>query len=99
MDVTIPPGETTTIWLPGATAIRIDARYRVIAVDGTSSDTPLGAEWLVQDLRDGTYGDFHQLRPAVECFDTTCAQGGQHGTAEERAGRVPSSPEDRERHP
>ena len=28
MDITIPPGETATIWLPGATAIRIDAEHR-----------------------------------------------------------------------
>ena len=55
MDITIPPGETATIWLPGATAIRIDAEHRVIAVDTTSTNfadsEPLIPEWLVQDLR------------------------------------------------
>jgi hypothetical protein len=90
MNITIPPGETATIWLPGATAIRIDDRHRVIAVDTTSTNfadsEPLIPEWLVQDLREGSYGDFHQLKPADECFDSTCAgQGGQHATAEERA--------------
>lgn len=90
MDITIPPGETATIRLPGATAIRIDAEHRVIAVDGTSwsgtaEDGPLGPEWLVQDLRDGTYGDFHRLRPADECADRDCARSGQHATTGELA--------------
>ena len=55
MDITIPPGETATIWLPGATAIRVDAEYQVIAVDTTSTNfavgEPLIPEWLMQDLR------------------------------------------------
>ena len=100
MDVTIPPGETATIYLPGSAAIRIDAAHRVIAVDYVSTMTsgnddfdacaaaaaaPLAPEWLVQDLREGTYGDFHQLKPAGECLDKDCAGSGQHATAEERA--------------
>jgi hypothetical protein len=101
MDITIPPGETATIWLPGAIAIRIDSGHRVIAVDGVSTmtadagdfavscavaDAPLAPEWLVHDLRGGTYGDFHQLRPAAECFDSACGGvRGEHVTAEELA--------------
>lgn len=100
MDITIPPGETVTAYLPGSVAIRIDTRHRVIAVDYVSTmtadardfdamneaaDVPLAPEWLVQDLREGTYGDFHQLKPAGECTDADCAGSGQHATAGDRA--------------
>lgn len=80
MDITIQPGEDVTIRLAGATAIRIDPEHRVIAVDGTSTadSGPLAPEWLVLDLRDGTYGDFHRLTPADGCFDRDCARSGQH---------------------
>lgn len=100
MDITVPADEITTVYLPGSAAIRIDSRHRVIAVDYVSTmvadaadfaavnaaaDAPLVPEWLVQDLREGTYGDFHQLKPAGECIDVDCAGSGQHATAGERA--------------
>jgi prevent-host-death family protein len=79
----IPPaGHAITIELPGLTAIRIDTAGRVVAIDcisGVANDAePLSPEWLVRDLRDGTYGGFHRLKPADECFDTECAASGQH---------------------
>jgi hypothetical protein len=89
MEITVPPGEVVTVLLPGATALRIDARHRVMAVDTVSTAVHQGGSlrpaWLVQDLREGTYGDFHQLTTAAECFDSTCAASGQHVTAAERA--------------
>jgi hypothetical protein len=82
VSIRIPPGQVVTITLPGLTAIRIDTAARVAAIDGISGsatrEEPCSPEWLVHDLRDGTYGDFHRLRPASECFDADCAGSGQH---------------------
>jgi hypothetical protein len=64
--------------LPGLTAIRIDTRRRIVAVDGTSGSRPVGPEWTVLDLRDGTYGGFHRLIPADMCFDSECVAAGEH---------------------
>lgn len=77
------PGQSMTIEIPGMTAIRIDAERRMIAIDcisgRASEDGPRDPEWTVHDLREGTYGDFHRLRPAGECFDAPgCARRGQH---------------------
>jgi hypothetical protein len=75
------------IELPGLTAVVIDPVNRLIAVDGISGNmnaTPLDPEWSVRDLRDGTYGDFHRLRPAGDCLDASCAASGQHDVAEGR---------------
>jgi hypothetical protein len=60
-----------TIELPGLTGIRIDTERRIIAIDGLSGscDEPLFPDYAVHDLRHGTYGDFHRLKPAGECFD------------------------------
>lgn len=71
---------TLTIELPGLTAIRIDAKTRTIAIDGISGTAhELSPGWFIADLRDGTYGDFHRLRPSDECFDPQgCASEGQH---------------------
>jgi hypothetical protein len=66
---------TVTITLPGLTAIRIDPKTRTIAIDtisGHPRDPESLAEWFVADLRNGTYGDFHRLRPGHECNDPEC---------------------------
>lgn len=83
-DIVIADGAVLTITLPGLTGIRIDATTRLIAVDGYSGDTAGGGllpEWRVADLRDGTYGDFHRLRPPGECPDPNCVAAGQHAIA------------------
>lgn len=64
--------------LPGLTAIRIDTARRIVAVDGTSGSGPVGPEWTVLDLRDGTYGGFHRLIPAGMCIDAECVAAGEH---------------------
>ena len=77
--------DVLVIELPGLTAIRIDAKARVVAVDGMSGnpgDEPLSPEWQVLDLRDGIYGGFHRLIPADMCFDADCAGAGEHVSAE-----------------
>src|ERR1035441_4762796 len=78
----IPPaGHAIMIELPGLTAIRIDTGTHTVAIDcisGLVDPEGLGPEWTVRDLRDGTYGGFHRLKPADECFDTECAASGQH---------------------
>jgi transcriptional regulator with XRE-family HTH domain len=85
VSIRIPPGQVVTITLPGLTAIRIDTAARIAAIDGISGtatrEEPCEPEWLMHDLRDGTYGDFHRLRPASECFDAECAENGQHAPA------------------
>jgi hypothetical protein len=62
-----------TVELPGLTAIRIETATRTIAIDNISGTTTRGEpclpEWTLHDLRNGTYGDFHRLKPAGECFD------------------------------
>jgi hypothetical protein len=72
------PGEAIAegvviIRLPGLAAIRIDTQNRFIAIDGISGPVPPGGplmpQYLVHDLRGGTYGDFHRLLPAGECSD------------------------------
>jgi hypothetical protein len=74
---------TVTITLTGLTAIRIDPRTRTIAIDGISGeahrDEPCLPDWfIITDLRDGTYRDFHRLKRADQCFDGRCAVSGQH---------------------
>lgn len=82
LKIQLPAGDTLTVEIPGLTAIRIDTEGRVIAVDGISgtpvSGEPLHPEWAVRDLRDGTYGDFHRLKPADQCNDSDCAKRGEH---------------------
>jgi hypothetical protein len=88
--------DVLVIELPGLTAIRIDAKARVVAVDGMSGnpgDEPLSPEWQVLDLRDGIYGGFHRLVPADMCFDADCAGSGQHDVAGERGRLVRFCPE------
>lgn len=77
MSVKILTGDILTIEVPGLTAIRIDTESRVLAIDGISGVTeggPLTSEWAVRDLRGGTYGDFHRLKPSGECSDASCAR-------------------------
>jgi len=79
-------GDVLTIEVPGLTAVRIDTRNRLIAIDGISGISggtetggeSLSPEWAVRDLRDGTYGDFHRLKPAGQCNDPDCAKRGEH---------------------
>jgi hypothetical protein len=66
------------IELPGLTAVRVDTARRIIAIDCISGSGQVGREWSVADLRGSTYGDFHRLKPAVECFDAACAGSGEH---------------------
>jgi len=66
------------IELPGLTAIRVDTARRIIAIDCISGSGQVGREWSVADLRGSTYGDFHRLKPAGECFDAACAGSGEH---------------------
>lgn len=66
-----------TIALPGLTAVRIDIHHKVIAIDHISGEMDGTGEYVVHDLRAGTYGDFHQLQPADHCNDDECAAG-QH---------------------
>lgn len=77
--ISLTDGELT-ITVPGLTAVRINVERRLIAVDCLSGtpEYPAGADWTVADLRDGTYGGFHRLKPAGECFDSACARSGQH---------------------
>ncbi len=62
-----------TVELPALTALRIDTATRTIAIDCISGMTtraePCLPDWIVHDLRGGTYGDFHRLSPTGECFD------------------------------
>ena len=67
-----------TIEVPGLTAVRIDTVHRLVAVDAISGTGMAGPAWTVVDLRGGTYGDFHRLRPAGDCFDAHCASAGEH---------------------
>lgn len=90
----ISSGDVLTVELPALTAVRIDTRNRVIAVDGVSgtSDGPLGPDWTLRDLRDGTYGDFHRLLPASQCLDAACVASGQHAqvTSARQIGETPA---------
>jgi hypothetical protein len=86
--------DVLVIDVPGLTAVRIDPRARVIAIDGISgtpgaygSSDALTPAWQVLDLRGGTYGGFHRLIPADICFDVDCAGAGQHvGPAADNSG-------------
>lgn len=72
--------DVMTIKLPGLTAVRIDTSRRVIAIDWISGTADCESpEWTLRDLRDGTFGDFHRLRPADECGHVGCA-GSEHDT-------------------
>ena len=83
--VTTNDEDLMTIELAGLTAVRIDRASRVIAIDNISGtgadDGPLGPEWTVRDLRDGTIGDFHRLRPASQCAFVDCAASEHVGTS------------------
>ena len=76
-DITIEQGTTLTIKLPGLTAVRIDTGRRIVAIDHISGSNygphadlgPAEPAFTVHDLRNGTYGDFHRLKPAPDCFD------------------------------
>jgi hypothetical protein len=78
----IPAGSIVTIEVPGLAAVRIDTYRRMIAIDhvsGSAEGEPLSPEWIVRDLRDGTWGDFHSLRPASACGHAECAAS-EHDT-------------------
>lgn len=82
-DIVIEKDASVTIGLPGLTGIMIDTAARLIAVDnisGAAHGEPLRPGYVVRDLRDGVYGDFHRLTPAASCFDPVCAASGEHDT-------------------
>lgn len=82
--IKVKAGSVITIELPGLTAVRIDTVNGLIAVDGISGTAAPGegwVDWNVINLQHGTYGDFHQLRPADECSDSDCVERGEHDRA------------------
>jgi hypothetical protein len=74
--IKITGDDVVTVEGPRLTAVRIDAARRLIAIDGISgpADSDLsGPDWTVRDLRGGTFGDFHRLRPSNQCGRRGCA--------------------------
>jgi hypothetical protein len=86
-DIKIPQGAVITIELPGLTALRIDTKHRLMALDGISGnpapDEAVSVSWQLADLRDGIYGDFHRLLPADRCGDADCRSAGEHDVSPE----------------
>lgn len=72
-----------TVNLPTLEAVRIYVARRIIAVDGISGENIGEGPFTLVDLRGGIYGDFHRLRPAIECFDRDCIGARQHRVIKE----------------